>query len=142
MIFLRLLSQTVLLAFSQIWANKVRAVLTCLGIIIGVGAVVSVVAATDGMQKFVLKEFASVGANKVWVFPRMTREMRDKYSWRQIRLTPREADGMLSKCPSLARLTPVMDMGMDVQHGDVIKQAPVQAVRPAWNDIESRDILQ
>ena len=46
MIILRLLFQTVVLALGQIWANKVRAVLTCLGIIIGVGAVVSVVAAT------------------------------------------------------------------------------------------------
>src|ERR1051326_3510166 len=142
MIFLRLLSQTVLLAFGQIWANKVRAVLTCLGIIIGVGAVVSVVAATQGMQKFVLKEFASVGANKVWVFPRFTREMRDKYTWRQIRLNVREVDGMLDKCPSLSRLTPVMEMGMTVEYGETIKAAPVQAVRPSWNEIESRVILQ
>src|SRR5262249_10768363 len=144
MIFIiRLLSQTVLLAFGQIWANKVRALLTTLGIIIGVGAVISVVAATDGLQKFVLKEFATVGANKVWIFPRLQREQRDRYSWRQIRITTREVDGMLDKCPSLARLTPVMDMSMSVQFGDVFKpSAPVQAIRPSWNQIEGREILQ
>ncbi len=143
MMFVRLLTQTVVLAFGQIWANKVRAILTTLGIMIGVGAVISVVAATDGLQKFVLKEFASVGASKVWIFPRMTREMRDKYSWRQIRLTTREVDGMLDKCPSLARLTPIMDMSMSLQFGEVVKQsAVVQAIRPAWNEIESRAILQ
>jgi putative ABC transport system permease protein len=142
MIFLRLLTQTVFLAFGQIMANWVRALLTTLGIIIGVAAVISIVAATDGLQKFVLKEFATVGANKVWVFPRWPREQRDKYSWRQIRLTTHEVDGMLDKCPSLLRLTPVMEMGMPVQFGDVTKPAPVSAVRPTWQDIESREILQ
>ncbi|MCC6968581.1 MAG: ABC transporter permease, partial [Phycisphaerales bacterium] len=58
MIIFRVIFQTVFLAISQIWANKVRAMLTTLGIIIGVAAVISVVAATDGLQKFVLKEFA------------------------------------------------------------------------------------
>jgi putative ABC transport system permease protein len=143
MSFIRLLSQTVLLAFSQIWANKVRALLTTLGIIIGVGAVISVVAATDGLQKFVLKEFASVGASKVWIFPRLPREARDRYNWRQIRLKTAEVDGMLDKCPSLARLTPVMDISMSVQFGDETKpSALVQGVRPVWHEIEQRAILQ
>jgi putative ABC transport system permease protein len=143
MIFVRLLTQTVFLALGQIWANKVRAILTTLGIVIGVGAVISVVAATDGLQRFVLKEFASIGASKVWVFPRMPREARDRYSWRQIRMTTREVDGMLDKCPSLARLTPVMEMSMSVQFEDVMKQsASVQAIRPAWGEIEQRAILK
>ena len=143
MIFVRLLMQTVFLAFGQIWTNKVRAMLTCLGIIIGVAAVISVVAATDGLQKFVLKEFASVGASKVWVFPRMPQGQRERYSWRQLRINTREVDGMLDKCPSLARMTPIMDMSMSLQFGDVYKQsAPVQAIRPVWNEIESRAILQ
>ena len=50
---------------------------------------------------------------------------------------------MLDKCPSLARLTPVMDMSMSVQFRDVVKQsASVQAIRPAWGEIEQREILQ
>ncbi len=143
MILIRLLTQTVFLALGQIWANKVRALLTCLGIIIGVGAVISVVAATDGLQKFVLKEFASVGASKVWVFPRMPQGQRERYSWRQLRISTREVNGMLDKCPSLARLSPIMDMSMSLQFGDVYKQsAPVQAIRPEWSEIESRAILQ
>lgn len=114
MILIRLLTQTVFLALGQIWANKVRALLTCLGIIIGVGAVISVVAATDGLQKFVLKEFASVGASKVWVFPRMPQGQRERYSWRQLRISTREVNGMLDKCPSLTRLSPIMDMSMSL----------------------------
>ncbi len=143
MILIRLFAQTVVLALGQIWANKVRALLTTLGIVIGVGAVITVVAATDGLQRVVLKEFATVGASKVWVFPRMTREMRGKYSWRQIRLNTREVDGMLDKCPSLARLTPIMEMSMTVAFGDEFKgTVPVYAIRPEWNAIENRAILQ
>jgi putative ABC transport system permease protein len=143
MIFLRVLMQTVVLALGQIWANKARALLTTLGIVIGVGAVITVVTATGGLQKSILKEFASVGASKVWVFPRMSREMRGRYSWRQIRITTREVDGMLEKCPSLSRLTPVMDMSMTVAFGEEFKgTVPVAAIRPEWNEIENRAILQ
>ncbi|MCK6477467.1 MAG: ABC transporter permease, partial [Phycisphaerales bacterium] len=122
MIIFRILFQTVVLALGQIWANKFRAVLTTLGIIIGVAAVVTVVAATSGLEKFVLKEFASIGANKVWIFPRMPDGMRDRYSWRQIRLSLNEVNGMLDRCPSLARLTPVMEMSTSGQVGDIFKQ--------------------
>lgn len=79
---IRLLFQTVLIALAQIWANKIRAVLTTLGIVIGVAAVVSIVAATKGLESFVLDQFATIGANKVWVFPRMPDNRRDRYGWR------------------------------------------------------------
>src|SRR5204862_3440821 len=126
-IVVRLIFQTVFLAMSQIWANKVRAMLTTLGIIIGVAAVVSTVAATDGLQKFVLKEFASVGASKVWIFPRMPPGQRDRYNWRQLRIQVKEADGMLERCPSLAYLTPIMELSTSAQVKDVFK--PVVAVQ-------------
>jgi hypothetical protein len=73
----------------------------------------------------------------------MPQGQRERYSWRQLRINTREVDGMLDKCPSLARLTPIMDMSMSLQFKDVYKQAaPVQAIRPVWNEIESRAILQ
>ncbi|MBL8764146.1 MAG: ABC transporter permease [Phycisphaerae bacterium] len=143
MIVFRVMFQTVFLALGQIWANKVRALLTTLGIVIGVAAVISTVAATDGLQKFVLKEFASVGASKVWIFPRMPPGQRDRFSWRQIRMTTREVDGIMERSPSLASLTPVMEMSTSVQFGQVIKSVvSVQAVRPSWHEIEERSVLQ
>ena len=44
MILIRVMLQTVVLALGQIWANKMRALLTALGIIIGVGSVTAVIA--------------------------------------------------------------------------------------------------
>ena len=138
---IRLLFQTVLIALAQIWANKIRAVLTTLGIVIGVAAVVSIVAATKGLESFVLDQFATIGANKVWVFPRMPDNRRDRYGWRQLRLTTRQVDGMLAASPSLARLSPVMNFTVSVQAGDKVKDlVTVTGIRPDWHEIESRSV--
>jgi putative ABC transport system permease protein len=139
MILLRVLFQTVFLAIGQIWANKVRSMLTTLGIIIGVAAVVATVAATTGLKEFVLREFATVGASKVWIFPRRPHEQRDRFNYRQIRLTAKEVDGLLAACPSFLRLTPVQDITTSVEFGDRNKPfVPVHGIRPVWHDIEQR----
>ncbi|MFN0132828.1 MAG: ABC transporter permease [Phycisphaerales bacterium] len=143
MIVIRLLMQTVGLALQQIWANKVRALLTTLGILIGVAAVVFVSAATKGAEGYLLSEFKTIGANKVWIFPRMPQGQRDRYSWRQIRMTVKEIDGMMAAAPSLSALTPIMEMSTSVQYGQNYKDmVTVQAVRPSWFDIEQREVLQ
>jgi putative ABC transport system permease protein len=143
MILLRLTLQTVILALGQIWANKVRAMLTTLGIIIAVVAVVATVAAMIGLKQFVLDQFASIGANKVWVFPRMPQNQRERFSFRQIRINQAQADGMMGAAPSLARLTPVMQLNPSVQYKDQVKRAVlVQGIRPSWHEIEQRFVTQ
>ena len=54
---LLLLYQSIALALGQIWANKVRGVLTTLGILIGVAAVSAVIALISGMRDRVLSQF-------------------------------------------------------------------------------------
>ena len=49
--------QAISLAFSQIWANKSRAFLTALGIIVGVASTTAVIAALTGLKSRVLSEF-------------------------------------------------------------------------------------
>lgn len=143
MSLIRLLVQTVVLALQQIWANKVRALLTTLGILFGVAAVVFVAAATKGAEGYILREFSSVGANKVWIFPRMPPGQRDRFSWRQIRMSIKEVDGMKQAAPSIEHLTPIMEMSTSVQYGETYKDmVTVQAVRPSWHDIEQRAVLQ
>jgi putative ABC transport system permease protein len=80
MIIVRLLAQTVLLALGQMWSNKLRALLAMLMIVIGVGALVLITGSSEGFKSNILKEFSSVGANKVWVFPRFPREARNRWS--------------------------------------------------------------
>jgi len=138
----RLLLQTVLLALTQIWANKVRAMLTTLGIIIAVAAVLTTVGAMQGFKSFLLDQFATVGANKVWIFPRMPSGQRERFSFRQIRLNTAQIDSIAPRAPSLASITPVMQLNATVQHGERVRQfVLVQGVRPSWHAIEERAVV-
>jgi len=61
--------QTIVVAIQSIVQNKLRASLTMLGIIIGVGAVIALVAAGAGAQAQVLERFESMGANMLTISP-------------------------------------------------------------------------
>ncbi len=139
MIFLRLLFQTVVLAVGQLWANKVRALLTTLGVIIAVWAVVLTGSAMEGFRTFLLDQFAVFGANQVWVFPRMPPGQRDRYSWRQVRMNIEQVDKLLPNCPSLQYVSPVLQINAPVQHADrSLSSVQIQGVRPSWHQIEQR----
>ncbi|HET9066160.1 MAG TPA: ABC transporter permease [Gemmatimonadales bacterium] len=62
-----MLSETVRVAFGSIRANKLRAMLTMLGVIIGVAAVITVVAMGTGAQKSVEERINSLGANLIQI---------------------------------------------------------------------------
>jgi putative ABC transport system permease protein len=55
------------LAFVALRTNKVRSVLTMLGIIIGVASVILLVSIGTGLQNYVTEQFASLGSNTLWV---------------------------------------------------------------------------
>ncbi len=139
MTIVRLLLQTVVLALTQIWVNKVRAMLTTLGIIIAVFAITALTAAGEGFKVYMVDQFATFGANKVWIFPRRPDDQPGRFSWRQIRLKVSEVDGILGAAPSLARLTPIMEYTVRVEAGDRVRDfVKVQGIRPDWHEIEQR----
>ena len=45
-----LIFENIMLAISGLWANKMRALLTMLGIIIGIGSVIGIMTVGDSMQ--------------------------------------------------------------------------------------------
>ncbi len=57
------------LALMALITNKLRAILTMLGIIIGVASVILLVSIGTGLQKLVTQQFASLGSNMVYVMP-------------------------------------------------------------------------
>ena len=57
------------LALHALWINKVRSILTLLGIVIGISAVVIIVASGEGVQQFVLNQFQGVGTNIIGITP-------------------------------------------------------------------------
>jgi putative ABC transport system permease protein len=66
-----LIGETIRVAFGSIRANKLRAALTMLGVIIGVAAVITVVAMGSGAQKAVQDRINALGANLISVNPGM-----------------------------------------------------------------------
>ena len=61
--------ESILIAFEGLKANKLRAILTMLGIIIGVGAVIAMVSLGLGVQQKVQNSIASLGSNLLIVMP-------------------------------------------------------------------------
>ena len=55
------------MALKALWQNKLRTGLTMLGIIIGVGAVICVVAIGEGAQASVERAITNIGANMIWI---------------------------------------------------------------------------
>src|SRR5918997_67832 len=57
------------IALRALYANKLRTSLTMLGILIGVGAVIALLAIGQGAQAAVEKNFAFLGTNVIYVRP-------------------------------------------------------------------------
>jgi len=57
------------LAFRALTANKLRAALTMLGIIIGVGAVITLMSAGEGVSAYIEGQFQGMGSNLLFVMP-------------------------------------------------------------------------
>ena len=55
------------LAFSSLWANKMRALLTMLGIIIGIGSVIAIVTVGDSLSGSLTDSLQGFGINNITV---------------------------------------------------------------------------
>lgn len=62
-----LIFENILLAISGLWANKMRALLTMLGIIIGISSVIGIMTVGDSMQSSVTSSMQSMGASNITV---------------------------------------------------------------------------
>ena len=58
-----------ILALRALRINKIRSILTMLGIIIGVASVILLVSIGTGIQAYVTNQFTSLGSNKIFVLP-------------------------------------------------------------------------
>src|SRR5712692_8968153 len=64
--------QSLKVALSSLLANKLRSSLTMLGMVIGVGAVITLMSIGQGAQAAVQAQFNSLGTNLVFVAPGTT----------------------------------------------------------------------
>jgi len=138
----RLFFQSISLAFGQIWTNKARSVLTTTGIVIGVASVVGVVAGLTGLEKLVLDEIETFGANRIDAWPARPETGPDKrVPWAKIRFKPEQVEGMLEYCPSLEVVGRSTGTSATVAKGPhKIEEVDVVGIDPAWHKIEKRAV--
>ena len=55
------------MAFTSLKANKMRSILTTLGIFIGVTTIITIFTTIQGMRVYVYEQFSNIGASTVYV---------------------------------------------------------------------------
>ena len=142
MMLVRLFVQTVLLAIGQVWANKTRAMLTALGIIIGVSSVIAVVGGLTGMQRFVLGEFEAFGARKMWVWGDVPDSQEAVLDPSVVKLSTYEGELLAERSDNIELVAPMCSQSEDVGYGDRLERGVrINGIFPQWHEIEDRQTL-
>ncbi|MFN0244686.1 MAG: ABC transporter permease [Planctomycetota bacterium] len=94
---------TLRMALRALDRNRVRSSLTMLGVIIGVAAVIAMVAIGQGATQSVQKQIASMGQNQLMILPGSSSSGAVMFgSGTTNTLTPADAAAILRECPSAA----------------------------------------
>ena len=112
-----MLGETIAVAFQSIRANKMRSLLTMLGIVIGVGAVITMVALGSGAQKAVEERINSLGANLLNVYPGQMR-MGGVASDQRVNLTVDDAEALQRDATLLSAVIPELSRNQQVKYGN------------------------
>jgi ABC-type antimicrobial peptide transport system permease subunit len=98
--------------------NPMRAALTTLGIVIGVGAVIAMMEIGNGSSKAIQKSIASMGANNLLIHPGTAASGGVSFgSGSVMTLTPEDAQAILRECPEVRTVAPVVRARTQVVYG-------------------------
>ena len=131
-----ILLESIGIALSQLWANKIRSTLTLLGMLIGVGSVVGIVSISEGMRRMVYEEFGKiVGANFIYVGPRewVNKDGRWVRVARFEPLTMKDVSYVAGLSKQIDAVLPALGRGGDVRHGKATFGASVEATIPDYS---------
>ena len=112
-----LLGETFAVAISSIRSNALRSALTMLGIIIGVGAVITMVALGSGAQKAVEERIAALGANVFTVFSGQRRSGAVSTTDRTV-LSTDDYEALARDATLLEAVVPEMQQALQVVYGN------------------------
>lgn len=102
------------LAFKQIRKNYLRAFLTMLGIIIGVGSVIVMLALGNGATKKITSQISSLGSNLLIVFP--ARNLNNDGKSKKRNFTMQEVDTIRSRLIGVRAVAPFSSTSVVVQY--------------------------
>jgi len=104
-----LFPRTAATALRALRRNKMRSALTALGVIIGVGAVITMMEIGQGSRSQVEKTIASMGAGSLQIQSGAAASGGISFgSGSVLTLTPQDAEEILRQCPNVAEVAPVV----------------------------------
>ena len=126
-------------AMDAIRANKLRSFLTMLGIVIGVGAVITMVALGEGAQRQVENQIESLGTNVLTVRPGqgMFRGVRGGSN---ARLTTEDVEAVRRGAPALVEVAPEMQGQLQVQFGRNNANVRILGTTPNYAAVENHTL--
>ena len=115
-----------------------RSFLTMLGIIIGVGAVIAMMAVGNGAQQSIKDQIASLGTNVILVFPGSTNQSGVRTGMgTATSLTEQDIEAIRIQCPSVALITPSLRTGSQVIYQEMNWRTSIMGVNPDYFEIRS-----
>ena len=97
------------ISLRSLYVNKMRSILTSLGIIIGVSAVIIMLSIGEGAKQRINKEISSMGSNLLMVLSGSTTSSGVRMgSGTQPTLRIKDAEAMLVRCPSVLEVAPTV----------------------------------
>lgn len=111
---------TVRIALRALRVNKMRSALTMLGIIIGVGAVIAMLAVGTGASRQLAEQIASMGSNLLIVVPGSQTSGGLRFGFgSQPTLTLGDAEAIQRECPAVQDVAPIHNGVAQVVYGNL-----------------------
>jgi len=131
-----LIGETFAVALSSIRANALRSILTMLGIIIGVGAVITMVALGTGAQKAVEDRIAALGANVFTVFAGQGRSGAIMVTDRTV-LSTDDYDALVRDATLLKAVVPEAQQAQQVVFGNQNRNLQIIGTTANYTDVRN-----
>ncbi len=133
-------AQTLREAWNSLISNKMRSVLTVLGIVIGVAAVIAMLAIGAGAQDTILNQIGGIGTNLLFVFE--GNEMDSSISTQPLTLQDAYAISELFAAPHVDVVAPVIQSSGRVNYGGETKSTQLFGVTPEYQDARNYELLE
>jgi putative ABC transport system permease protein len=124
--------------------NRVRSSLTMLGVIIGVAAVIAMVAIGQGATQSVQKQIASMGQNQIMILPGSSSSGAVMFGSGTVQtLSPADAAAIKRDCPSAVSVAVIVRTRAQITYGDLNwAPATVQGCSPEFLDVREWPIVE
>jgi macrolide transport system ATP-binding/permease protein len=127
------------MALRALRANIFRTVLTLLGIVIGVGSVVAMLAVGEGAKQAVVEQIGSMGTNLLRVFPDFRNQRSVGGSIAALSAADAEAIGAI---PGVKFALPELTQSVTARFGNIDDQTQVDATAPSFPDAREWPIAE